>query len=196
MHTCFLAVFKPSAIESAIQPFANSPTALCKRSMRPTGFPHWLSPPPQGAVQTLWSICPSVLIYYHAKNKRSMVAKKYFLPLFCKQKSKPLTACFMHDFCKSPTEHLPRGRAVGTRPTRGFRGFPLTSGYEKSQSGCPYPILASERFRTEYANLEVSIFQNLPSLLVDFFSFVRMDISSFFLPCVGFYNLLDYPTTS
>ena len=46
------------------------------------------------------------------------------------------------------------------------------------------------------ANLEVSIFQNLPSLLVDFFSFVRMDISSFFLPCVGFYNLLDYPTTS
>lgn len=46
------------------------------------------------------------------------------------------------------------------------------------------------------ANLEVSIFQNLSSLLVDFFSFVRMDISSFFLPCVGFYNLLDYPTTS
>ena len=134
--------------------------------------------------------------YYHAKNKRSMVAKKYFLPLFCKQKSKPLTACFMHGFCKSPTEHLPRGRAVGTRPTRGFRGFPLTSGYEKSQSGCPYPMLASERFRTECANLEVSIFQNLPSLLVDFFSFVRMDISSFFLPCVGFYNLLDYPTTS
>ena len=89
--------------------------------------PNWLSPPPQGAVQTLWSICPSVLIYYHAKNKRSMVAKKYFLPLFCKQKSKPLTACFMHGFCKSPTEHLPRGRAVGTRPTRGFRGFPLAS---------------------------------------------------------------------
>ena len=49
--------------------------------------------------------------------------KKYFLPLFCKQKSKPLTACFVHGFCKSPTEHLPRGRAVGTRPTRGVRGF-------------------------------------------------------------------------
>ena len=24
--------------------------------------------------------------------------KKYFLPLFCKQKSKPLTACFVHGF--------------------------------------------------------------------------------------------------
>jgi hypothetical protein len=46
--------------------------------------------------------------------------KNIFLPLFCKQKSKPLTACFVHGFCKSPTEHLPRGRAVGTRPTRGI----------------------------------------------------------------------------
>ena len=71
--------------------------------------------------------------------------KKYFLPLFCKQKSKPLTACFVHGFYKSPTEHLPRGRAVGTRPTRGFRGFPLTSGNEKPQSGCLFPMLASEQ---------------------------------------------------
>lgn len=71
--------------------------------------------------------------------------KKYFLPLFCKQKSKPLTACFVHGSYKSPTEHLPRGRAVGTRPTRGFRGFTLTSGNEKPQSGCPFPILASEQ---------------------------------------------------
>ena len=39
MYTCFLAVFKPSAIESAIQPFANSPTALCKRSIAPYGVP-------------------------------------------------------------------------------------------------------------------------------------------------------------
>ena len=122
--------------------------------------------------------------------------KIYFATFFASKKSKPLTACFVHGFCKSPTEHLPRGRAVGTRPTRGVRGFPLTSGNEKPQSGCPFPMLASEHFRTECANLEVSIFQNLPSLLVDFFSFVRMDISSFFLPCVGFYNLLDYPTTS
>lgn len=49
--------------------------------------------------------------------------KIYFATFFASKKSKPLTACFVHGFCKSPTEHLPRGRAVGTRPTRGVRGF-------------------------------------------------------------------------
>lgn len=196
MHTCFLAVFKPSAIESAIQPFANSPTALCKRSMRPTGFPHWLSPPPQGAVQTLWSICPSVLIYYHAKNKRSMVAKNIFCHFFASKKASHWQLALCMVFVNHRRSICPEV-VLSARVRQGVLGVsPLTSGYEKSQSGCPYPMLASEHFRTECANLEVSIFQNLPSLLVDFFSFVRMDISSFFLPCVGFYNLLDYPTTS
>ena len=68
--------------------------------------------------------------------------KIYFATFFASKKSKPLTACFVHGFCKSPTEHLPRGRAVGTRPTR---GFPLTSGCENTQSVFTHPMLASEQ---------------------------------------------------
>lgn len=53
-------------------------------------FPHWLSPPPPRAVQTLWSILPVGADLIPYPHKQSRVAS----PLFCKQKSKPLTACF------------------------------------------------------------------------------------------------------
>jgi hypothetical protein len=54
-------------------------------------FPHWLSPPPPRAVQTLWNNTMSVgADFLPRQSKQSMVA----MPLFCKQKSKPLTACF------------------------------------------------------------------------------------------------------
>lgn len=53
-------------------------------------FPHWLSPPPPGAVQTLWNKLSVGADFLPRQSKLSMVA----MPLFCKQKSKPLTACF------------------------------------------------------------------------------------------------------
>lgn len=53
-------------------------------------FPHWLSPPPPGAVQTLWNNMSVGADFLPRQSKPSMVAT----PLFCKQKSKPLTACF------------------------------------------------------------------------------------------------------
>lgn len=60
-------------------------------SVRPAELsPHWLSPPPPGAVQTLWNKLSVGADFLPRQSKLSMVAT----PLFCKQKSKPLTACF------------------------------------------------------------------------------------------------------
>ena len=52
--------------------------------------PNWLSPPPQGAVQTLWSICPSVLIYYHAKKQAVNGGKKIFFATFLQAKKQAI----------------------------------------------------------------------------------------------------------
>lgn len=54
--------------------------------LSPTGFRHR----PRGAVQTLWNKLSVGADFLPRQSKLSMVAT----PLFCKQKSKPLTACF------------------------------------------------------------------------------------------------------
>ena len=54
--------------------------------LSPTGFRHR----PPGAVQTLWNKLSVGADFLPRQSKLSMVAT----PLFCKQKSKPLTACF------------------------------------------------------------------------------------------------------
>ena len=53
-------------------------------------FPHWLSPPPPRAVQTLWNKLSVGADFLPRQSRLSMVAT----PLFCLQKSKPLTTCF------------------------------------------------------------------------------------------------------
>lgn len=75
-----------------LTPFTKCALILNLRlSVRPAElFPHWLSPPPPGAVQTLWNKLSVGADFLPRQSKLSMVAT----PLFCKQKSKPLTACF------------------------------------------------------------------------------------------------------
>lgn len=90
-NTLYFAFCKACARGFPSTPFTKGALILNKVACASCGaFPHWLSPPPPRAVQTLWnSMSVGGDSVPHPSN-RSMVAT----PLFCKQKSKPLTACF------------------------------------------------------------------------------------------------------
>lgn len=90
--TLYFAFCKACARGIPLDPFHEvrtytQPTVKCASC---GAFPHWLSPPPPGAVQTLWNKLSVGADFLPRQRKLSMVAT----PLFCKQKSKPLTACF------------------------------------------------------------------------------------------------------
>ena len=81
-------------------------------------FPHWLSPPPPRAVQTLWSILPVGADLIPYPHKQSRVAS----PLFCKQKSKPLTACFWVWFLQiTDGANCPEGVQSARADNKGLR---------------------------------------------------------------------------
>ena len=85
------------------------PLSLCRSdpgSFSPSGFrrrPRWGQLKPSGALPVGADFLPR-------QSQLSMVA----MPLFCKQKSKPLTAGFGVVFRNHRRSKLPRGRAVGT----------------------------------------------------------------------------------
>lgn len=90
--TLYFAFCKACARGFPLTPFTKCALILnLWLSVRPAELsPHWLSPPPPGAVQTLWNRLSVGADFLPRQSKLSMVAT----PLFCKQKSKPLTACF------------------------------------------------------------------------------------------------------
>ena len=89
--TLYFAFCKACARGFPLTPFTKCALILNKVECASCGaFPHWLSPPPPGAVQTLWNKLSVGADFLPRQSKLSMVAT----PLFCMQKSKPLTACF------------------------------------------------------------------------------------------------------
>ena len=89
--TLYFAFCKACARGFPLTPFTKCALILNQVEGASCGaFPHWLSPPPPRAVQTLWNKLSVGADFLPRQSKLSMVAT----PLFCKQKSKPLTACF------------------------------------------------------------------------------------------------------
>ena len=72
-------------------------------------LPLWLSPPPRWGSSNPLEHCPSVLISYHAK-----ASCQWWLCHFLQAKKQAIVGFFKAWYLKSPTNKLPRGRAIGT----------------------------------------------------------------------------------
>lgn len=154
-------------------------------------LPLWLSPPPPlGAAQTLWSILPVGADFLAHKHKPSMVAQ----PLFCKQKSKPLTACFMCAFLKSPTEQIAQRGVQSARADTRVLGSvsTLTSG-QWTNTEWEYISLCLLGNKTARKHPYL-LCQNFTCFLVDFFlSVTHSYIASLNFPRKRFDKFFDYP---
>ena len=98
-----------------LTPFTKCALILNLRlSVRPAElFPHWLSPPPPGAVQTLWNNMSVGACFLPRKKITVKGASHGFATL-------PLTVIFLCGFTETPTEQNVQRACSRHEPTQGF----------------------------------------------------------------------------
>lgn len=87
--------------------------AFCKACVSCGAFPHWLLPPPPGAVQTLWNSM-SVGAYFLPRKKITVKGASHGFA------TSPLTVIFLCGFTETPTEQNVQRACGRHEPTQGF----------------------------------------------------------------------------